>query len=426
MSALTDLAIRKAAPGDRPRKVADGGGLYLEIRPTGAKWWRLKYRHGGKEKRISLGVYPDVSLAMARARREEARALLAQGVDPSEARKDEKAEQQQRQELAALAAAGKPLPGSFAAVALEWLALVHEPKVSTTYARRSRLQLERDLFPWLGRMTFPEITAPVLLQVLRRVEARGAGYSALRVKQTFGLVCRYAVATGHAERDPSADLRGALVAPVSTHYAAITDPVKVGELLRAIDGYDGMPWVVVALKVAALTFQRPGNVRRMRWEDLELSAGMWAIPSAEMKRTKQQKVRGADHLVPLARQAVELLQDLRPLTGECVYCFPSLRTGDLPISENTLNSALRRLGYGSDEMTAHGFRALARTVIVENLPGIDPQWIEAQLAHAKSGPLGSAYDRAQYLKQRRQMMQAWADYLDTLRRGAEVIPFRAA
>ncbi|MFM2057606.1 MAG: hypothetical protein RLY71_1991 [Pseudomonadota bacterium] len=423
---LTDAAIRKAVPGDKPRKLSDGGGLYVELQPSGARWWRLKYRIGGKEKRLSLGVYPAVTLAQARVKREEARALVAAGIDPSESRKIDKASQQRDQEVRALAAAGEPLPGTFEQVAREWLAKVHEPAVSARYAMRSRIQLEKDVFPWIGERQAAEVTAPLVLELLRKVEARDALDTAHRVKQTVGLVMRYAIATGHAERDPTPDLRGALPVPIKRHFSAILEPQRVGELLRAFDGYEGHPATRAALKLAALVFQRPGNVRAMQWAHLDLDGAEWTIPAAEMKRTKQDKATGAAHVVPLARQAVEILRELQPLTGSGAYCFPGQRTRSRPISDVTLNAAMRRMGYGSDEMTAHGFRALARTVIREQIPGIDPEWIEAQLAHGKKGPLGAAYDRAQYLPQRRQMMQTWADYLDRLRVGAQVIPLKVA
>ncbi|WP_293995349.1 tyrosine-type recombinase/integrase [Sphaerotilus sp.] len=334
---LSDAAIRKAKPSDKPRKLSDGGGLYLELQPNGGKWWRLKYRIGGKEKRIGLGTYPEVTLADARKRRDEARALVAAGTDPSEARKAGKAEQQRQQHTEALIAAGEALPGTFEAVALEWLEKVHTPAVSTGYAKRSSKQLEDDVFPRLGRLPIGAITAPMLLEVLRRVEARGAVYSAHRVKQTCGLVFRYAIATGHAERDPVPDLRGALAAPVGKHYPAITDPVRVGELLRAFDAYTGQPGTRIALKLAALVFQRPGNVIAMRWDDLDLDAATWSIPSENMKRLKVEKVNGAAHVVPLARQSVALLRELQPLTGSGPYCFPGLRSRDRHISNVTLN-----------------------------------------------------------------------------------------
>lgn len=422
---LTDAAIRKAKPGDKPRKLGDGGGLYIEIQPSGARWWRLKYRIGSREKRLSLGVYPAVGLAEARRRRDEARELLAAGTDPSAERKADKAAHRAVQHAQALAAAGQPLPGTFEAVAREWLALVHEPKVSAGYAKRSRIQLETDVFPWIGAQPVAAITAPMVLDLLRKVEARGALDTAHRVKQTCGLVFRYAIATGHAERDPVPDLKGALAAPIVTHYAATDDPLKLGELLRAVAGYGGHPATRAALLLGILTFQRPGNVLSMRWADVDLDAAVWTIPAEAMKRTKQGKASGPDHVVPLASQAVELLRELQPLTGAGVYCFPNMRTKGRPISSVTMNAAMRRMGFGPDEMTAHGFRATARTIMAEQLPDVDPEWIEAQLAHGKSGPLGAAYDRAKYLAQRKGMMQAWADYLDRLRKGADVVALPA-
>jgi integrase len=305
---------------------------------------------------------------------------------------------------------------------------VHEPKVSAGYAKRSRIQLEADVFPWIGRQPVGSITARMVLDLLRKIEARGARDTALRVKQTCGLVFRYAISQDLAERDPVPDLREAVAAPLTRHYAAVTEPRQIGELMRAFHGYTGHPATRTALLLGALTFQRPGNVLAMRWADLDLAGALWTIPSADMKRSKQAKASGRPHLVPLARQAVELLQALQPLTGAGPYCFPNQRTRERPISNVTMNAAMRRMGFSSDEMTAHGFRAMARTAMVEYLPGIDPEWIEAQLAHGKAGPLGAAYDRAQYLVQRRQMMQAWADWLDQVRNGAQVIelPHRAA
>ena len=423
---LSDAAIRKAKPGVKPRKLSDGGGLYLELQPSGARWWRLKYRLHGKEKRLSLGVYPAVSLSDARRRRDEARVLVAAGTDPSEERKADKQARNRQQDAQARAAAGIPQIGTFEDVAREWLRLVHEPKVSPGYAKRSRIQLETDVFPWIGTRPVASVTAPMVLDLLRKIEARGALDTAHRVKQTCGLVFRYAIATGHADRDPVPDLRGALAAPLVKHYAATDDPAKLGELLRAVAGYGGHPVTKAALTLAALTFQRPGNVLAMRWADLDLDAGIWTIPARDMKRTKQAKASGPDHVVPLATQAVEVLRELHPLTSAGAYCFPNMRTKGRPISNVTMNAAMRRMGFGADEMTAHGFRATARTIIAERLPGIDPEWIEAQLAHGKAGPLGAAYDRAQYLAQRRTMMQTWADYLDRLRDGAQVIPLHAA
>ncbi|MBK7616600.1 MAG: integrase arm-type DNA-binding domain-containing protein [Burkholderiales bacterium] len=423
---LTDTAIRKAVPGDKPRKLTDGGGLYLELRPNGARWWRLKYRFGGKEKLLSMGVYPEVTLATARKRRDEARTQVAHGIDPSDVRKAGKAADAAQAKAMAPANAGLPAAGTFEAVAREWLAKAHEPAVSVRYALRSRKQLEGDVFPWIGHRLARDVSAPMVLDVLRKVEARGALDTAHRVKQTIGLVMRYAIATGHADRDPTPDLREALPTPIKRHYSAILEPQQVGELLRAFEGYESHPATRAALKLGALVFQRPGNLRAMQWAHLDLDAATWSIPAAEMKRTKQDKLTGAPHVVPLATQAVAILRELQPLTGSGTYCFPGLRSKDRPISDVTMNAAMRRMGYGSDEMTAHGFRAMARTVIREQIPGIDPEWIEAQLAHGKAGPLGAAYDRTQYLAQRRQMMQAWADYLDRLRDGAQVLAFKGA
>ncbi len=420
-----DAVIRNIKPGDPRSRLTDGDGLYLRLFVKGGSHgWRFDYSLSGVRKTISLGTYPDTSLAMARKKADDARRLVGAGRDPSEARKAAKASAKvQRAELQR-EAAGLPPAGSFEAVAREWLSLVHEPAVSARYALRSRIQLERDVFPWIGATLAREVSAPVVLDLLRKVEARDALDTAHRVKQTIGLVMRYAIATGHAERDPTPDLRGALPVPIKQHFPAILEPRRVGELLRAIDGYEGHAGTRAALKLAALVFQRPGNLRAMQWAHLDLDAATWSIPAAEMKRSKQDKATGAPHVVPLARQAVVILRELQPLTGNGAYCFPGLRTRGRPISDVTLNAALRRLGFGPDEMTGHGFRAMARTVIREQLPGIDPEWIEAQLAHGKKGPLGAAYDRAQYLVQRRSMMQAWADYLDRLRKGADVVPLR--
>lgn len=423
---LSAPSIAKAKPTGKTVKLSDGGGLVLVVGPKGAKYWRLRYTFGGKENMISLGVYPAVSLADARQRRSDARTMLSAGTDPSQVRKARKAEQQHQDHIQTLVAAGQPMPGTFEAVAREWLSKKHEPEVSVRYAARSRKQLERDVFPWIGSMPAAQVTAPEVLNLLRKVAARDALDTAHRVKQTIGLVMRYAIATGHAERDPTHDLREALPTPVKRHYSAILEPKRVGELLRAIDGYTGQPGTRAALQLAALVFQRPGNLRAMRWEHLDLDGALWSIPAADMKRNKQDKATGAPHLVPLAKQAVEILHTLRPLTSSGPLVFPGLRSRLRPVSDATLNAALRRLGFDGEEMSAHGFRAMARTIMREELPHIDAEWIEAQLAHGKSGPLGAAYDRAQYMRQRREMMQSWADYLDRLRVGAQVLPLKVA
>lgn len=281
---------------------------------------------------------------------------------------------------------------------------------------------ELHLFPHIGSLPLTDVSAPMLLQVLRKVEARGTIRTAHDLREFAGHVFRYGVSTGRCNGNPAADLRGALKPFVERNMAAILDPARAGELLRGIDAYNGHPVTRAALLLSPLVFQRPGNVREMQWSEVNFDAALWTIPAAKMKRTVAGKVNGRPHLVPLSRQALAVLKELQGLTGHGRYVFPSLLTGERCMSENTVRAALRRMGYGNEDMTPHGFRAMARTLIAERLPGIDPQVIEAQLAHAKSGPLGSAYDRAEYLQQRATMMQAWADYLDRLRDGAQVIP----
>lgn len=412
--ALTDTFVRQVkhtgkSAGD---KHADGGGMYLLVKAVG-RYWRLDYRFAGKRKTLALGTYPEVSLAKARQRRDKARELLADGLDPSVAKRSEK--------LATAAAAAN----TFEAVARECHA-VKRDGWSPRYAARWLERMEKDLFPHVGRMTLPEISAPMLLEVLRRIEKRGANETAHTLRQTAGQVFRYGIQTGRCERNPVADLHGALQPIIVKHMAAVLEPVKAGELLRAIYGYSGQPMTKAALQLSALLFQRPGNIRQMEWAWLDLDAGLLTIPAEAMKRRKHQKINGRPHFVPLAPQSVAILHELHPLTGHGRFVFPSLRTGERAMSDNTVNAALRRLGFTSDEMTAHGFRAMARTLMVERLPGIDPEVIEAQLAHGKSGPLGAAYDRAGYMDQRRKMMKEWADYLDRLRIGADVIPLRSA
>jgi integrase len=282
----------------------------------------------------------------------------------------------------------------------------------------------KDLFPYLGALPLASIKAPALLDVLKRVEKRGAIETAHTLRQTAGQVFRYGIQTGRCERNPSVDLQGALKPVTTKNMAAILDPVKVGSLLRAIDAYTGQPMTRVALALSALLFQRPGNVRQMEWAWVDLENSMLTIPSQDMKRRIHQKINGRPHLVPLAPQAVTLLQEIEPLTGHGRYVFPSLRTVERPMSDNTINAALRRMGFAKDEMSAHGFRATARTLMVERIKGISADVIEAQLAHGKSGPLGNAYDRAEFMDQRCKMMCEWADYLDRLRTGADVIPIR--
>lgn len=398
---LNDVAVRQAKPAEKARKLADERGLYLLIQPTGGKLWRLDYRFDGKRKTLSLGAYPDVSLADARKGRDRARELLAAGTDPGAARKVEKASR-----AAAVA-------NSFEVIVREW----HKMK-SATWTESTRVKqlavLENDLLPWLGSRPIAEITAPELLGTLRRIEARGAVDSAHRAKQICGQVFRYAIATGRAERNPAADLLGALTPVAKKHFAAITEQDEVGPLLRAIDGYKGSHIVRCALRLAPLLFVRPGELRQAEWAEIDLDAGEWRIPAEKMKRRR-------DFIVPLARQAVEILRDLEPFTGHGRYVFQGVRDHGKPMSENTVNNALRRMGYDTKtEITGHGFRAMARTILHETL-GIDAAVIEHQLAHQVPDILGGAYNRTKFLPQRKAMMQAWADYLDKLRKGADVI-----
>lgn len=407
---LSDTAIRKAKPGinpdgkktDRPYKMGDSGGLYLEVSPAGGKWWRFKYRFGGKEKRMSLGVYPDVGLREARDRRDEARKLVANGSDPADVKKAQKAA---RADLAA---------NSFEVIAREWLER-RAPTLSAKHVEKVTARLVKNLFPWIGDRPIAEIAAPELLLALRRVEGRGAVHTAKRLLQYAGQVFRYGVATGRCQRDIAADLRGALTEEKETHRAALTDPKKVAELLRAIEGYQGELVTRCALRLSPLVFVRPGELRHAEWSEIDLEKAEWNIPAEKMKMR-------LPHLVPLSRQAIEILKELQPLTGDGKYVFPSMRTGERPISDNTINASLRRMGFDTrEEMTAHGFRATARTILDEVL-GFRPDFIEHQLAHAVRDPNGRAYNRTAHLAERRKMMQEWADYLDKLKVGAEVIP----
>lgn len=412
--ALTDTFVKNAKPSGKPTgdKYSDGGGLFLLVK-SGGKYWRMAYRYGGKQKTLAFGAYPAVTLAQARKKRDAAKELLAQDIDPGVIRRAEKA--------ATKAAAAN----TFEAIARE-LHAIKAPGWSPLYAARWLERMEKDLFPSIGRMPVGDVTAPILLSVLRRVESRGAHETAHTLRQTAGQVFRYAVQTGRADRSPAADLHGALQPVVVKHMAAILEPVKAGELLRAIDGYSGQPITRAALQLSALLFQRPGNIRCMEWAWVDLDKAMLTIPAQAMKRTVQGKINGRPHLVPLAPQAVAILRELVPLTGHGRFVFPGLRTHDRPMSDNTVNAALRRLGFSGDEMSAHGFRAMARTIMVERMPGISADVLEAQLAHGKSGPLGAAYDRADFMQQRVSMMSRWADYLDELRQGAEVIPLLRA
>ena len=386
---LTDKGLKALKPREKPYKKTDEKGLYVIVRPDGALWWRFKYRHGGREKLISLGTYPDISLKRAREKRDGARSLLADEIDPSENRQAKK----------------RAMADTFEGIAREWLGLQKAKLAPATYSKAT-WTLETLLFPSLGKRPISDISPPDLLKVLRRIEARGVHETVHRAKQRCSQVFRFAIATGRADRDITADLKGALAPVVTKNFAAITDPRRVGGLLRAIDGYQGQPSTTYALKLAPLVFVRPGELRAADWDEFDLRASEWRIVAERTKMREQ-------HIVPLSTQAITLLRELQLIMGSDGYLFPSLRTRERPISENTLNAALRRLGYSKDEMTPHGFRAMASTLLNEQ--GFSPDVIELQLAHAERNKVRAAYNRAERMAERRKMMQAWSDYLDVLR-----------
>lgn len=395
---LTDIRVRRAITKDKPYKLFDEKGLYLLVTGSGSKCWRFKYRFTGKEKVLAIGLYPDISLSEAREKRDEARKRLVNDIDPSFAKQVFKQAERAVTE------------NSFEAVAREWFTKYSSGWVkSHSYKILSRL--ERDVFPWIGQTLISAITPPELLGMLRRIEARGALDTAHRAHQDCGRIFRYAIAIGKCERDPSADLRGAIPPAKAKHRAAILEPTKLGELLRAIRGYQGDFVTQCALQLAPLVFVRPGELRQAEWSEINLDLAEWNIPAEKMKMRQS-------HLVPLAKQTVMILRELQPLTGHGKYLFSSLRTGTRPMSDNTINAALRRLGYSNQEITAHGFRATARTILDETL-GFRPDVIEHQLAHAVKDPLGRAYNRTSHLQIRREMMQKWADYLDELANGGQ-------
>lgn len=402
--ALTDTFVRQvkhsgASAGD---KHTDGQGLYLLVKEAG-KYWRMNYRFAGKQKTLALGVYPAVSLAKARQRRGKARELLADSVDPGQAKRDDK--QTKMLQTAQ----------TFEAVARAWLKKTAANRASSTQEKVTTW-LEKDVFPSIGGKPISAIGPRDILSTVQKMEARGALDSAHRVKQICGQVFRFAVATGLAERDVTADLRGALAAVPRTNYAAITEPKQAGDLMRSIHAYSGHPYAMAALKLSPLVFVRPGELRAAEWAEIDLDAAEWRIPGSKMKM-------GVDHMVPLATQAVEILRGMRALTGHRKYVFPSIRTSERCMSENTINAALRGLGYSKDVMTAHGFRAMARTILDEVL-GERVDLIEHQLAHAVKDTNGRAYNRTAHMPARRAMMQRWADYLETLRNGADMVPLR--
>jgi len=388
---LTNATIQKARPSEKNYRLYDEKNLYLEITPAGGKLWRLKYRFGGKEKRLALGAYPAIGLKSAREARDHARALLARDIDPSVQKK-------------ARRAADGAVADTFEAIAREW----HAGKSriwSAVHARNVVARLERDIFPWLGQRPIRALTVPELLTALRRIEARGAHETAHRVQGNCSEVFSYAVAAGKAERNIVVDLRGALQPVVKMHLAAITEPQRVGELLRMIDGYQGSPTVQCALRIAPLVFVRPGELRTAAWDDIDLEAAQWRFTVSKTH---------SEHIVPLATQTLTLLEGLHPQTGQSRYVFPGARDAKRPMSNNAVLAALRRMEIHKDEMSGHGFRAMARTILDEEL-GFRPDIIEHQLAHRVKDPLGRAYNRTSHLAERKIMMQAWADYLETLK-----------
>ena len=400
---LTDTAVRTAKPSDKPIKMFDERGLFLIVTPAGGKWWRLRYKFDGKEKLLSLGTYPDTSLKDARERREEARKLLANDIDPGENRKVQKAAKVERAE------------NSFEVIAREWFAKYRDTW-APSHSEKIITRLQNDVFPWIGGKPVAEITAPVVLDVLRRIEKRGTLDTAHRAKGNISQVMRYAIATGKADRDPCPDLRGALPPAKESNFASITDPAKVAELLRAMDAFSGTFVVKSALLLSPMLFVRPGELRSAEWKGFDLDKAEWCYFVSKTK---------TDHVVPLAAQAVAILKELHALTGHGRYVFPG-RDPQKAMSEAAVNAALRRMGYDTKtEITGHGFRAMARTILHEVLHQ-RPEVIEHQLAHAVPDALGTAYNRTLFLKERKAMMQLWADYLDKLKAGAEIIPLHNA
>ncbi|MBI4804622.1 MAG: tyrosine-type recombinase/integrase [Desulfovibrio sp.] len=397
--ALTDLAVRNAKPGPTLVRIADARGLSLEIAPSGGKRWRFRYRFNGKANMLSLGVYPDVSLKDARERRDEARRLLAQCIDPAQVRKAVETQDAENVE-------------TFERIAREWWAKF-QPTWTEEHGGQILRRLELNVFPWIGPRPIKDVTAPEILTLARRIESRGALEMAHRTIQGCGQVFRYGIATGRCERNPAADLRGALPPVKEKHHPSIIDPKAIAPLLRSMDNYQGSPVTACALRLAPLVFVRPGELRHAEWSEIDQEAKEWRIPGHKMKMREQ-------HIVPLCRQAIAIIEELRPITGHGKYLFPSMRTLDRPMSENTVNGALRRLGYTKDELTGHGFRSMASTLLNEQ--GWNRDAIERQLAHAERDNIRAAYNYAEFLPERRKMMQAWADYLDALKSGAKVIP----
>ncbi|WP_035076175.1 tyrosine-type recombinase/integrase [Maridesulfovibrio zosterae] len=394
--ALTVKQIQAAKPKKKLYRLGDSNGLCLEVTPSGTKLWRYRYRFNGKEKMMAIGSFPATSLKEARDKRDEQRKILERGINPSEYKKDQRA-----------AVSGE---NEFESIAREW----HTKFKNTWTAGHAQTiikRLELNCFPWIGKMVVSEIEPPDILKVLRRIESRGALETAHRVRSILGQVLRYAVATGRATRDATSDLKGALPPVKHKHMATITDPKEIGPLLNNIDEYQGSTMTKCALQLAPLVFVRPGELRHGEWDEIDLDTAEWRIPAGKMKARRP-------HIVPLSRQALEVLFELKPLTGDGKYLFPSIRSKLYPMSENTVNGALRRLGYTKEELTGHGFRSMASTNLNEN--GWKPDVIERQLAHVEGNSVRAAYNHADYLPERRKMMQWWADYLDALKNGEEI------
>lgn len=412
---LSNATIKAIKSNDPRRRLSDGGGLYLKLFVNGGSHaWRFDYTFDGRRNTLSLGTYPTTTLGVARQKAEEARRAVDQGTDPSQLRKEARAKIVERREASSRAEAGLPPVNSFEAVAREW----YEKNASqwaATHAEKIIRRLERDVFPWIGRKPVASIRPADLLELLRRVESRGAIETTHRVQQNCGQVFRYAVATARAESDPSRDLRGALTPWKPQHYSTLTDPREVSRLLRDIESYEGNFPTKCAMKLAPMLFVRPGELRRAEWSEIDLDKAEWRIPAPKMKGRVM-------HIVPLAKQAVRILNELKPLTDRSHWVFPGVRTNGEPMSENTVNAALRRLGYDRATLTAHGFRGMASTMLHEQ--GWPSDVIERQLSHAERNAVKAAYNHAEHLAARRKMMQAWADYLDRLRKGADVIPLR--
>ncbi|WP_277184023.1 integrase arm-type DNA-binding domain-containing protein [Caballeronia sp. BR00000012568055] len=399
--ALTDIQVRAAEPREKQYRLADGMGMYLEVRPNGGKYWRLKYRFADKEKTYTIGPYPAVSLKEARSRRDDARTKLSNGIDPS-------AEKQSIKRTNRLNA-----ENSFEAVSREWSA-AFASTISDSHAHRNLRRLEVHVFPYIGVHPTVSLQPPVVLDVIKRIAAKGHLETAHRVRVLVGQVMRYAVSTGRATRDITADLRDALPPSPERQHAAVVDPKAVGALLRACDGYTGSATVTAALKIAPLVFQRPGELRQAEWTEIDMDAAMWTIPARRMKRRLAGKEYGPDHLVPLSRQAVELFRELHLQTGRWRYVFPSQRGVTRPMSDMALSAAFKRMGIDAETALPHGWRATARTLAVQEL-GVPAEVVERQLSHTVRDSLGTAYNRTTWLDARRDLMQRWADYLDKLK-----------